>query len=83
MIKVDKEEKRITVYTDSYKITGKVFLPRGGRISDFLGGITEKRFIPVKEVIVTDFSGNEVCKSNFINLNTERVVYVVPDEEIE
>jgi len=81
MARIKKEKRHITAYSEAYKISGKVFLPPGGRMSDFLGGVSAKKYVPVTDAVVTDKSGNEVCRTDFLELNTDRLVFLVPEGE--
>ena len=83
MAKIEKEQKSIVAYTYHYKISGKVFTPPGSRFSDFMSGIRQKKFIPVAEAVVTDIFGNEICKSKFLELNKDEIIFLVPESELE
>lgn len=81
MAVIKKEEKAIVAFTSKYKIRGNIFVPPGGRLSDFLGALGQKKFIPVTEAVVTDISGNLICKANFLELNKDEVVFIFPESE--
>lgn len=82
MVKIKKEEKPIIAYTRYYKVEGKMYMPMGARLSDFISGVGQKKFIPVTDAIVTDLSGHQVCKTNFLELNKDEIVFLVPQSEI-
>lgn len=82
MVKIEKEKKAIIAYTSYYKIRGKIFMPPGGRLSDFIGGISQKRFIPVTDAVITDASGGEICRTRFLALNTDEIMFILPESEL-
>lgn len=83
MTKIEKEEKAIIAYTTHFKIKGKVFTPPGGRLSDFISGVAQKKFIPVADVIVTDIAGNQILRTKFLELNKDEIIFMVPEEELK
>ena len=83
MVKIQKEEKAIVAYTRNYKIQGTIFMPPGGRLSDFISGAGQKKFIPVTNAVVTDISGREVCRAMFIELNKDEIIFLIPASELE
>ncbi len=80
MVKIEKEEKKVIAYIGSYKVKGTIFMPTGARLSDFLGGVGAKQFIPMGEVVVSDISGNEICRSDFMELNKDKIIFLMPQE---
>ena len=82
MVKIEKEEKAIIAYTANYKIRGKVFMPPGGRLSDFIGGAVQKKFMPVVDAIVTGVSGGEICRTKFLQLNKSAIIFILPETEL-
>lgn len=82
MVVLKKEEMPVIAYTSHYKVKGKIFLPPGGRLSDFMSSIGQKRFIPVKDVTVTDLTGRDVYKSDFLVLNADEVIFVMPVQTV-
>jgi len=80
MVKIEKEEKKIIAYISDYKVKGTIFMPTGGRLSDFLCGVGAKQFIPVGDAVITDVSGNEICKTDFLELNKDRILFLMPQE---
>lgn len=83
MVKIQKEEKAIIAYTRNYKVEGKMYLPIGARLSDFISSAQQKKFIPVTGAVVSDLSGNQVCKTDFLELNRDEIVFLVPRSESE
>ena len=83
MVKIAKEKKVIIAYTYQFKIRGTVFIPPGSRFSDFMGSIEKKKFIPVTNAAVTDIFGNNVCKTKFLELNKDEILFMFPESEME
>ena len=83
MVKIKKEEITIVAYTRNYRITGHMYIPPGGRLSDFLSGTGSKKFIPVTNAVITDISGKNVCKATFIELNRDKIIFLLPARELE
>lgn len=81
MVKIQKEEKAIIAYTRNYKVEGKMYLPIGARLSDFISSAQQKNFIPVTGAVVTDLSGRQVCITDFLELNRDEIVFLVPKGE--
>jgi hypothetical protein len=81
MVRIKKEEKPVIAYTSNYIIKGKVFTPPGARLSDYISGVGQKQFIPVSEVVVTDLSGREVCRTGFLELNKDDIIFIFPKSE--
>lgn len=82
MVKIEKEEKKIVAYAYDYKIRGTVFVPPGGRLSDFISGIGQKKFIPVVDAVVTDISGREICRTKFLELNKDEILFLFPESQL-
>lgn len=83
MAKIQKEEKVIVAYTYQFKIKGTVFIPPGSRLSDFMSGLGQKKFIPVVDALVTDIFGNEICRSRFLELNRDEIIFLLPEAGVK
>ncbi len=83
MPKVQKERKTIAAYTAQFKIEGVIFTTPGERISDFISDAGEKKYIPVADAVVTDLTGRQICKSAFLELNVNEIVFLVPENKSE
>ena len=83
MAKIEKEKMQIIAYTYHYKIRGKIFMPTGARLSDFISSSGQKKFIPVVDAAVTDIFGNEICKTGFLELNMDEIIFLLPEGELE
>ena len=86
MAKIQKEKKVIIAYTYQFKIKGTLFTPPGTRLSDFMSlmsGLGQKKFLPVTDALVTDVFGNEICRTRFLELNRDEIVFLLPASELE
>ena len=83
MTKIEKEQKVIIAYTPGFRITGKIFTPPGGRLSDFMSGVAQKKFIPVTDAVVKDVSGKTILSTNFLELNMDKIIFIVPETEMK
>ena len=82
MVKIEKEQKSIIAYTYHYKIKGNIFMPPGARLSDYISSVGQKKFIPVANAIVSDIFGNEICRTKFLELNKDEIIFLFPESEI-
>ncbi|MBL7071267.1 MAG: hypothetical protein ISS26_03740 [Candidatus Omnitrophica bacterium] len=81
MVKIEKEEQNIVAYIGNYKVRGTIFMPQGARLSDFLGGVGQKQYIPVVDVTISDASDRLVCKADFLELNKDRILFLFPENK--
>ncbi len=76
-MKIRQDSIQIEVYTRDQRITGKVHVPKGGRVSDLLNA--GKEFIPLTEFKAYDIGGREIrFYGKLILLNRASVVGIVP-----
>lgn len=81
-MKIVKEVKTVIAYTYNYKIKCDVFMSPGSRLSDFIGSLGQKKFIPVSNAVVTDIFGNPVCKTKFLELNMDEIIFLLPESDL-
>ena len=78
--KPERDEIEVIIYLRSCKITGKMFLPPGGRVSDFVNSPV-RQFIPVTDAVIDSTSGENWRYSvRFLNLNKNEIVTIFPKE---
>lgn len=80
---VDKESQRVIIFTHHYKIIGDVFIPKGGRLSDYLnktiGGAETEIFIPVTNAECFSISDGQLKYiAEFVNINKNHIHLIVP-----
>ena len=80
---VEKENLRVIIFTYHFKIIGDIFIPRGGRLTDFLnktlGGVDSDSFVPVTNAecfLLAD--GQLKYIAEFISLNKNQIHLVFP-----
>ncbi|TMI79784.1 MAG: hypothetical protein E6H04_09950 [Bacillati bacterium ANGP1] len=79
MVKVEKSEVHVLIYTATHKIEGTYFMHPGSRLIDDLNGHL-KRFIPLREVSVTNLRDETevLFKSDFVAVNVEEITLFSP-----
>ena len=78
--KPERDEIAVIIYLRSCKITGKMFLPPGGRVSDFVNSPV-RQFIPVTDAVIDSTAGENWRYSvKFLNLNKNEIVTIFPKE---
>ena len=84
--KTKKANVNVLIYVPGFKIFGTIYLPLGGRLTDFLNtkglGAEGEVFIPVTDASIFDISNNSLLHyTPFLNVNKERILFVFPQEE--
>ena len=75
-----RDEIGVIIYLSNCKIKGKMFLPPGGRVSDFVNSPV-RQFIPVTDAEIDSISGEKWSyRVKFLNLNKNEVVTIFPEE---
>jgi len=79
MVKVEKSEVHVLIYTGTHKIEGTYFMNQGSRFIDDLNGHL-KRFIPLREVSVTNLKDEAevLFMADFVAVNVEEVTLFCP-----
>lgn len=80
---VDKEKMRVIIITYHYKIIGDVFIPKSGRLTDYLnrtlGGSDSDSFVPVINAECFSMSDGQLKYiSDFININKTQIHLIFP-----
>ena len=80
---IDKEKLRVIIFTHHFKIIGDVFIPKSGRLTDFLnrkmGGSDSDSFIPVANVECFAISDSQLIYiSDFVNINKNQIHVIIP-----
>lgn len=70
----------VSIYTKDFLIKGTVFLPEGGRVSDFIN--MDKRFFHVADAVVYPLADDkEIQKTKTLIVNQNEIMILVPEEE--
>ncbi len=70
------ETTLVVIYTDSYRIEGRIALMPDARLTDFIR--TVKDFIPVTEAVVYDKADRRLFAASFLDVGREYVELIVP-----
>ena len=81
-MKVEQSEIEVVIFMQGSRVEGKLHLPSGGRLTDYLA-LAERKFIPITDAKIFIMPGNELVYSvPFLSLNKDFVVYIFPKGEI-
>jgi len=80
---IDKETLRVIIFTHHFKIIGEVFIPRKGRLTDFLnrtlGGSDTDSFVPVTNAECFSMSDGQLKYiADFVSLNKNQIHLIFP-----
>jgi len=77
-MKVEQSEIEVVIFTQNSRVEGRLHLPSGGRLTDYLA-LAERKFIPVTEAKIFMVLGNELLYTvPFLSLNKDFIVYIFP-----
>lgn len=78
--KIDRDKTEVVIFTPQYRIEGKIHIPLGGRITDFVN-IPQTNFIAVTSARIyhTIQKGEgPLYEKDFLALNKEYIIIVSP-----
>jgi hypothetical protein len=78
---VTKKPINVTIQTTSHLIRGKIHIRPEDRVKDELN--RKDLFIAVTDAIVYSNTGESLYHSGFLSVNTEQIVWLMPDEEVK
>lgn len=78
---VSKRPVRVIIQTVREQIHGTIYVRPEERVIDELN--TPSTFIAVTDARVNDEAGAQLYACEFLTLNKEQVVWIIPDEEIQ
>lgn len=78
---VTKKPINVTIQTTNQLIRGKVHIRPEDRVKDELN--RKDLFIAVTDATVYSLEGNALYYSGFLSVNTEQVIWLMPDEEVK
>lgn len=76
---VSKESIQAVIQTTTNRIEGNLYLRSGERVSDMLN--RSEKFIAVTDSVIFGPEGNELYKCDFLAINLDLVVWLLPTEE--
>lgn len=77
---VSKQPVRVIIQTIQNKIRGVIYIRPDSRVKDELND--SERFLAVTNAVVFNSQEEEIHRSNFLVINTNHIVWVIPEEEI-
>ncbi len=78
---VSKKPINVTIQTTSQLIRGKIHIRPEDRVKDELN--RKDLFIAVTDATIFSPSGEAIFHGGFISVNTEQIVWLMPDEEVK
>lgn len=78
---VSKEPIEVKIMTAQHLIEGLIHVRRDVRIKDELN--QESRFLAVTDAVVYNHQNEELYRCNFLILNVEHIIWVIPTEEMQ
>ncbi|MGA1841354.1 MAG: hypothetical protein ACMUIU_12075 [bacterium] len=84
--KTKKDSINVIVYVSGYKILGTVYLPLGGRLTDFLNtkglGAEGEVFIPVTDASIYSISDDSLIHyTPFLSINKDNILFIFPQDD--
>lgn len=79
--KIHKESIPVVIQSQNEVILGNIHIRPALRIIDEL--INAEQFLAVTEAVVYDRSGTAKFRTNFMTVNKEHVVFIIPRDEME
>jgi hypothetical protein len=77
---VSKEAMPVLVQTPTNRIRGNIYVRPGERIKDQIN--QEEQFLAVTEAVVFDLSGEEIYRGDFMLVNREYLVWLLPEDQM-
>ena len=68
----------VLVFTSRFRITGRISLLPGARLTDFIR--TVGPFLAIVDVVVTTPDGREILRAPFLDLGTQHIELILPRE---
>ncbi len=70
------ETTAVVIYTDSFRISGRIALMPGARLTDFVRNAPP--FIAVTDAVVSDRDGKSVLAAEFLDVGSAWIELIVP-----
>lgn len=80
---IQKDQHKATIFLNAYRIVGTVFLPVGGRVSDFVNwNVSEGPFIPLTNVQVYTVESDELLfTTEFLAVHRNQINFLTIDRK--
>lgn len=79
---VPKDAVQVTVQTLTHRLHGVMYKRQKTRLIDELN-LSDNRFIPMTEVTVYNAQGSVLFQTDFIVIEFDHIVWVIPDDELK
>ncbi len=76
---VAKNSVNAIIQTITNRIEGKVYVREGERLSDELN--RSSQFLAITDAKIYDSSGKELYQCPFLTVNTDQIVWLLPEEK--
>ena len=73
-----QDRTKVRIYTEQYLIVGDIAMFADSRLTDFMVGANN--FIAITDVTVSSLDGQPLFKSSFLNVQTEKIVIILPED---
>lgn len=70
------ERTEVVILTGNYRINGKISLPPGGRLTDYI--LASEKFVVVTDAEVMHQDGTVMLTTTFMNVNREKIEAIMP-----
>ena len=78
--KITKDQREVIIQTTTQKIRGFFHVQMDLRLLDELN--ESNHFLALTDVEILDANENVIYKSNFLAINTDQIIWVLPSDEI-
>jgi hypothetical protein len=77
---ITKLPQAVTIQTALHVIRGDIFVRPEDRLKDELN--RDEKFIAVTNATVLNQNGEVLYRCNFLNINCDQVIWIIPDKEL-
>ncbi len=77
----EREKVPVIISTQNTVITGVVYLPKGGRLTDFINNVS-KGFVPLTDAVI-ERSDGKIVETELLQVNKDYIVYILPQETLK
>ncbi|MDO9088035.1 MAG: hypothetical protein Q7U53_17650 [Anaerolineaceae bacterium] len=78
--RITKDQREVIIITGTHKITGIIHIQLDLRLIDELN--ESGHFMAITDAKIMDLNDNVLYKSNFLTINTDQIIWILPVEEI-
>ncbi|MCC6957910.1 MAG: hypothetical protein IT316_14015 [Anaerolineales bacterium] len=77
---VTKEPVQVIIQTETNVVRGKIHTMPDRRLKDEINHLD--KFFVVTDAVVYNTTGKEMYRCNFIAINLEKIIWILPEEEL-